>query len=105
MVFFVTPPPIFRLERQGWCRPSKKKLVRPHPTALTGSEAPRQPLQRTLPTAPDGAGKRPLAHARLPHRLTQNGSGSVMHESWVYINRQILPSDLTNVSGWDMITA
>ena len=48
---------------------------------------------------PDSTGKRPQPLTRLPHRLTQNGSGSTVHEAWVYINRQILPSDLTNVSG------
>ena len=59
---------------------AKKMLARRHPAALTGSEGPRQPFPPTLPAAPDGAGKRPQAPARLPHRLTQNGSGRAIRE-------------------------
>jgi len=48
---------------------ARKMLARRHTAALTGSKGPRQPTPRTLPTAPDGTGKRPQAPAHLPHRL------------------------------------
>ena len=70
MAIFCTPI-LLRRDRQGCRRTGNKMPVRRHPAALTGSENPRQPFPPTLPTAPDGAGKRPQAPARLPHRLTQ----------------------------------
>jgi hypothetical protein len=64
---YPSPPEAARLV------PAKQKMLgRPHLAALSGSEGPRQPTSRTLPTAPDGAGKRPQALARLPQRLPQN---------------------------------
>ena len=79
MAIFCTPI-LLRRDRQGCRRTGRKKPVQRHPAALTGSEGPRQPFPPTLPTAPDGTGKRPQAPARLPHRLTQNGSGRAIRE-------------------------
>ena len=50
----------------------QKNACPPPPCRSTGSEVPRQPLPPTLPTAPDGAGKRPQAPARPSHRLPPN---------------------------------
>ena len=71
LVLFIFRHSLLRRERQGCRRTGRKMPVRRHPAAPTGSEGPHQPTPRTLPTAPDGAGKRPQARARLPHRLTQ----------------------------------
>ena len=67
--FSISSNPVLPAEAAG-LRPSKQKmLVRPHPTAFSASNTKRQPFPRTLPTAPDGAGKRPQAPARPTHRL------------------------------------
>ena len=82
--------------------PSKqKKLGRPHLAALSGSEGPRQPTSRTLPTAPDGAGKRPQALARLPQQLpgTKWGSG-VPGMLFLYLMKN-LPTFAEKPELWD----
>ena len=59
-------PILLRRDRQGCSHPDKNNVRLPAPCRSTGSEDPRQPPPRTLPTAPDSTGKRAQAPAQPP---------------------------------------